>query len=413
MTRQASIDERLLDYCDTETQRNYVNAVNENGGIVAAAKALGHSDYAYLSRTISAIKKRAALQGYSPEHGWTHPVPSTHVAKGVSTYYKETETTPAGWVKADLRQEAYNELVKAAIASFIEDVPQIPVAPVPLDYQTDIIPWIQIGDAHLGMLAHMAETNQNFDLKIGERELCGAMAQLIDELPTCERLVINDLGDGTHYENMKGETEASGHRLDYDGRFPKMIKVYSRAMRFAIDRALTKAKHVDVIINQGNHSETNDIWMRELIEVAYGHTGRVHALENTNVFIGYRMGNTLVMVHHGHKCPANRMVGVMTTDFRKDYGETEFHYIDQGHVHHHFVSKEYPGVVIESWNHLPPGDKWAHEAGYRSRKAITVVLRSKTFGEVGRRLLPIEEVRARILKASGEMEPATRETYTV
>jgi hypothetical protein len=405
------IDAQLVSWA-TPRQIEYLEAVEKYGSHNKAANALG-VNRRVLDKSIAGLKKRAALQGYSPDHGWNNSVPGTHVAKGVSTYFDEGGKVRGQWLKADMRQEAYNEAVKAAIAEFVADVPHIPAAPVPLDLQGDIIPWIQIGDAHVGMLAHMAETMENFDLKIAERELCAAVAQLIDEMPACERLVLNDLGDMTHYENMKGETEASAHRLDYDGRFPKMIKVYSKIMRFILDRALSKAKYVDVIINQGNHSRTNDIWMRELIDVAYGHTGRVHALENTNAFIGYRMGNTLVMVHHGDKCPPARLVGVMTTDFRKDYGETEFHYIDQGHVHHHFVSKEYPGVVLESWNHLPPNDKWAHDAGYRSRKSITVVLRSKRFGDVGRRVLPIEEVRARILSANGDPAPAKRETYTV
>jgi DNA repair exonuclease SbcCD nuclease subunit len=153
--------------------------------------------------------------------------------------------------------------------------------------------------------------------------------------------------------------------------------------------------------------------MRELIDVAYGHTGRVHALDNDNVFIGYRMGNTLVMVHHTDKCKPKDLIGVMVTDFRKDFGETEFHYIDHGHIHTHYVSKEYPSVVIESWNHLAPNDKWAHDSGYRSRKAISVVLRSRTYGEIGRRLLPLEEVRARLAKANNSEPTPKRETYTV
>jgi DNA repair exonuclease SbcCD nuclease subunit len=146
--------------------------------------------------------------------------------------------------------------------------------------------------------------------------------------------------------------------------------------------------------------------MREMLTVAYAHTGRVHVLDNDNVFTGYRMGNTFVMVHHSDKCPPTRLVGVMTSDFRTDFGETEFHYIDTGHVHHHFVSKEHPSVVIESWNHLAANDKWAHESGYRSRKAITVVLRSRTYGDVGRRVLPIEEVRARLRNSAVEKKRA-------
>lgn len=405
-----TVDARLYEFA-TVGQLEKLEAINKHGGINAAARALGVARFA-VQEALVKVKKKAAVRGLSPEHDMTRQVPEPFVVKGVSTYY-DKEGKPSGqWVKSQLAQERYNEMVKAAIGEFLEDVPQIPVAPAPLDFQSDILPWIQIGDAHIGLLAHAAETNENFDLKIAEHELCGAIALLIDEMPNCERIVVNDLGDFTHYDNLTATTAASGHPLDADGRHPKMLRVYSRIMRFIVDRVLTKAQHVDVIINQGNHSRINDFWMRELLTVAYGHTGRVHVLDNDNVFIGYRMGNTLVMVHHSDKCPPARLVGVMTTDFRKDFGETEFHLIDTGHVHHHFVSKEHPSVVIESWNHLAANDKWAHEAGYRSRKAITVVLRSRTYGDVGRRVLPIEEVRARLSK-TGNAQPPKREAYAV
>lgn len=405
------IDERLKEWA-SESQAQYVDAINLHGDIRKAAKALGlrHST---IQRGLERLRNRAAVHGYSPPHGYTRPVPETHVAKGVSSYFNQHGVLSQQWVKSDLRQEAYNQMVKEAIRDFLEDVPKLDAAPAPLDFQRDIIPWIQIGDAHIGMLAHAAEVGENFDLKIAERELCGAISLLIDEMPACERIVINDLGDATHYDNLAAVTAASGHALDADGRHPKMLRVYSRVMRFIVEKALEKARHVDVIINQGNHSRINDFWMRELLDVAYGHTGRVHVLNNDCVFIAYRMGRTLVMVHHTDKCPPQRLVGVMTSDFRKDFGETEFHYIDTGHVHHHYVSKEYPSVVIESWNHLAANDKYSHDAGYRSRKAITVVLRSRTYGDVGRRVLPIEEIRAKLSHSKKAAAPAGKEVFCV
>lgn len=405
------VDDGLKRYA-TEAQARVLDAINKHTSMNAAAKALGMNK-STVRDALFAVKRKAAIYGYSPEHNWTHAVPQTHVAKGVSTYFPKTEQQPAAWVKADLRQEAYNEMVKAAIGEFIQEVEPIHTKPAPLNFQSDIIPWIQIGDAHIGMLAHAAEVGENFDLKLAERELCAAISILIDEMPHCERIVINDLGDATHYDNMEAATAASGHALDADGRHPKMLRVYSRTMRFIVDKVLTKARFVDVLINQGNHSRINDFWMRELLTVAYGHTGRVNILDNDNVFTPYRMGNTLVMVHHSDKCPPARLIGVMTSDFRKDFGETEFHYIDIGHVHHHFVSKEHPSVVIESWNHLAPNDKWSHDSGYRARKAITVVLRSKTYGDVGRRVLPIEEIRAKIATAAGGQVIQRKVVHTV
>jgi len=404
------IDPRLTEFA-TVRQIEYIRAIEEHGSMRKAAKALGVAKNA-VQESMNRLRNAAALRGYSPQHDMVHPIAPGQELRGVSTYY-DKEGRPAGqWVKTNAAQDAFLKLIHDIARGFVDEVGPVEVAQTPLDFQSDVIPWVQIGDAHLGMLAHANEVGEHFDLKIAEQELCAAIGILIDELPSCERMVINDLGDATHYENFEGETQASRHRLDCDTRFPKMIKVYSRVMRFVVDKALTKAKHVDVIVNQGNHSRTNDIWMAELLRVAYGHTGRVHILNNDSVFIAYRMGNTLVMTHHSDKCRPTQLAHVMTNDYRKDYGETEFHYIDIGHVHHGMVMKEHPGIFVESFNHLAALDKWAHDAGYRNRKSITVVLRSKTYGEVGRRVLPIQEVRARLGRAS-LATPEAREVYTV
>lgn len=410
MSQTIKYDPRLREFA-TQQQAVYLDAVFQHGGKRAAARALKVAK-STIDASIERIIKAAARQGYSPAHDMTRTVPDGYLVRGVSTYYDKEGKPTAQWVKSAADPERQREIMREAIRGFIEDVGSISAPPAPLDFQSDVIPWIQIGDAHLGMLAHANEVGEHFDLKIAEQELCAAIGLLIDELPSCERMVINDLGDFTHYENFEGETQASRHRLDCDTRFPKMIKVYSRVMRFIVDKALTKAKHVDVIVNQGNHSRTNDIWMAELLRVAYGHTGRVHVLNNDSVFIVYRMGNTLVMTHHSDKCRPAQLAHVMTNDFRKDYGETEFHYVDIGHVHHGMVMKEHPGIFIESFNHLAALDKWAHDSGYRNRKSITVVLRSKMYGEVGRRVLPIQEIRARLGKACLAV-PEVREVYSV
>lgn len=404
------IDPKLKEWA-TDRQAEFIDALNAHKSERKAATALGVAK-STLHDAIDRLKKRAAKQGYSPEHAMTRPVPDGYLVKGVSTYY-DKDGKPAGqWVKSTLDHERMREIMREVCAGMLEDLPRVEVKAGPDKWQSDVIPWIQIGDAHLGMLAHAAEIGENFDLKIAEQEMCAAIAILIDELPSCERMVINDLGDFTHYENFSATTEASGHPLDFDTRFPKMIKVYSRVMRFIVEKALEKARFVDVIVNQGNHSRTNDIWMAELLRVAYGHTGRVNVLNNDSVFIAYRMGNTLVMTHHSDKCRPAQLAHVMTNDFRKDYGETEFHYIDVGHVHHGMVMKEHPGIFVESFNHLAALDKWAHDSGYRNRKSITVVLRSKTYGEVGRRVLPIQEIRDRLQNVK-QATPADRVVYTV
>jgi hypothetical protein len=390
----------------TPIQAQQIDAILEHGGIKPAARALGKHKKTLQDALIS-LRKKAAVQGFAPACGMNDVVPDPFIVRGQSTLSRVAEdgsrTPVLVWNKTRLDELQWLEGVKEGIASFIESTPVIrslPKAPKG-DINADVIPWINIGDAHLGMLAHEAETGANFDLKIAELELTTAIGMLIDGLPNCERLVLNDLGDFTHYENMAGVTDHSGHLLDYDGRFPKMIRVYSRLMRWVVEKALSKAQHVDVIVNQGNHSRTNDMWMAELLRVAYGQSGRVHVLNNDSPFIGYRMGNTFVMTHHSDTCKPNRLASVMATDFRRDWGECDYCYIDIGHIHHSMVSKEHPGVQIESFNILAPKDKWAMDNGYRSRQSITMILRSRTYGEIGRRVLPIRQVQDRIRELPG------------
>jgi hypothetical protein len=316
-----------------------------------------------------------------------------------------------------LKTEAVRERWENAVTDAIENRParQLDIPPPrPQGFDAaDIIPWLNIGDAHIGMLAHKDETGANFDIKIAKAEILQASFDLIDMAPDCERMVINDLGDGTHYENMKGMTERSGHQLDFDSRFPKMIDAYLDIMESMIEKALRKAKTVDVIINQGNHSETNDYWAARYFRRLYSRLGnnRVNVLQNESPFIAYRMGETLVLVHHGHKVKPETLRQIMSTDFAADWGETKFRYIDGGHIHH-FSAKELGGAEWCSFNNLAPMDKHAHDGGWRSKQAMTLVLRSRSYGDLGRYKMPIEKVWNRIAAHSpAHYMPETRRAF--
>lgn len=398
----------------TPAQAGYIDAVNSTGSQRKAADLLGIHRRA-IQLGLKAVERKAALQGYAPAFNLNSIIPEPFVARGHSTMERigpMGERTPLiQWTKTRLDDEQYQQMVREAIATFCDSVPKLtPVAPAPAQYQNDIIPWIEIGDAHFGMLAVAAETGEDFNLAIAENEMKGALGILIDELVPCERLVLNDLGDFTHYDNASKVTERSRNPLDTCSTYPEMIRVYSRTFRWIIEKALTKAQHVDVIINQANHSRTNDWWMAELVRVAYGHTGRVHVLNNDSPFIAYRMGKTLVMTHHSDLCKPKDLINVLTHDFREDFGQTEFHYIDIGHIHHGMVMKEHPSVFIESFNHLARNEAYSHNHGYRNRKSMTVILRSKTYGEVGRRTLPLQEIQDRIF---GGQTPVKRQVHRV
>ena len=387
------VDPKLYEFA-TPVEREHLDCMIFHGSARKAAEALGLSKDA-VSKAYRRVKARAAKQGYAPESGIDHPVAEGFELRGYSHFTKTALGEPI-WLKTRAAERDYWEGIRTAIEAVKPIDPAI--LPAPEEPQSDIVPFLQIGDAHIGMLASEAETGANFDITIAKREICAAAAALIDEAPPCERMVINDLGDGTHYETFKAMTEASGHAVDYDTRYWKMIDAYVEICEFIAERALAKANTVDLIYNQGNHSRSNDSWIAVLMRSLHRNNPRVNVLRNESPYIAYRMGKTFVLIHHGDKAKPEAVAKVMAEDYAVDWGETEYRYIDGGHVHHS-QRKELPGCVFESWNNLAPRDKYAHDGGWRSKQCMTLVLRSRRYGERGRKVMPIALVRD-IVRAS-------------
>ncbi len=356
-------------------------------GVKEAARMMGIAERSLRDRN---AKARKILNSTELANELNDRIADGFELRGYSQFTKTQAGEPI-WLKTRAAERDYWQGVTAALEAVRTDPPSLDIAPLDKPASIDVVPFLQIGDAHIGMLASEEETGANFDIKIAETEICAAAAALIDSLEPCERMVINDLGDGTHYETFRAMTEASGHAVDYDTRYWKMVRAYIRVTRFIIERALTKAVTVDYIVNQGNHSRSNDVWMAETVRALYDTSGRVNVLNNQSPFIAYRMGKTLVMIHHGDKCRPEKLRDVMSSDFETDWGETTFRYIDGGHVHHS-QRKEMAGCVFESWNNLAPRDKYAHDGGWRSKQCMTIVLRSRSYGEIMRHVMPIERV---------------------
>lgn len=405
------IDEGLRKYA-TEREAEYLDLIAEHGSSSAVERALGLSNDA-VRKSIRRLKARAAkFGGYAPEAGLSHPVAEGFQLHGYSHLTKTASGEPI-WLKTSAIRERHTQAILDAIEAIPPKQLDIPAPRLSGVDAHDIIPWLNIGDAHIGMLAHENESGANFDIKIATREILQASFDLIDTAPDTERLVINDFGDATHYETFKAITQASGHILDFDTRYPRMIEAYYDVMTAIIEKALTKANHVDVIINQGNHSESNDVTAAIALRQVYKHEKRVNILRNDNPFIGYRMGDTFILTHHGHKLKPEKLRNVMSNDYAQDWGEAKFRYMWGCHVHHNAV-KELDGAKHESFNNLAPNDKHGHDGGWRSKQAMTMVYMSRKYGDTGRQLMPVEKVWDAIRKVDQEhYVPKPKRAYTV
>lgn len=363
------------------TDDEIIGALREYGSNAKAATALGLN-----IRTVERRRAALALKGYSPDHDMTRSVPDGFKVKGTSTLYRDDGSIAAQWVKSTADSERRAEMIREACIAMAADLPKLPARKASGTWQSDLLTAYPIGDPHIGMRAWAEECGADWDLSIAERVHCAAIDALVGAVPATERALIVNLGDLFHYDSMAPVTPRSGHMLDADGRYAKMIGVGIKVMRQCIESALTKHKTVHVVNVIGNHDETGAVWLSQALSHIYEREPRVTVDTSPSVFNYYRWGKVLIGCHHGHTCKPDKLPGVMAADRAKDWGETEHRYWWQGHIHHASV-REFPGVMVESFGTLAARDAYATAGGWRSRESMTAIVLHKDHGEVARSMV--------------------------
>lgn len=367
----------------TDRQWECCEAVIRLGTIAEAAREMNIKRQT-IQNAIKAVKARAAKAGYSPEHNMTHTVPDGFRVKGTSTLYKDGQPV-IQWVKSAIDAERQYELMQEAVRALCADVPRAePVMVRSLErYQHDTMAVYPLGDPHIGMLSWADETGQDWDLEIAEDKFISVFNRLIAAAPRCNEAVIVNLGDYFHYDNMEGVTSRSGHSLDVDSRYAKMVRVGVRIMRAMIEYALGHHATVRVINVCGNHDDTSSIFLSVALANIYEREPRVIIDDSPTPYHYVKFGKCLIGAHHGHSTKMQNLPGIMATDRARDWGETEYRYWLTGHIHHDSM-KEYPGCKVESFRTLAAKDAYATWGGYRAGQDSKCIVYHRDHGEIER-----------------------------
>lgn len=322
---------------------------------------------------------------------WKRPaVPAVSAGDGykvraVSTYVDGAGKVKGQWVKTDEDKARQLEIFKETVAGFKSQIPQTPKIKKPKGTNKDLLYFIPVGDAHIGMYSWAEETGADWDTDIAEKLLIGASEYLIDAAPACDTCVIALMGDFFHYDSMEAVTPTHKNVLDADTRFPQMVRTGIRVARYMIDRALQKFGKVRVIVEIGNHDLTGSIFLAEMLSQFYEKEPRLTVDTSPAHFHYFQFGKVLLATHHGHGRAAkfNDLPEIMATDCEGIWSETRYRYWFTGHVHHK-SAEDKRTCSIESLRVLPPADAHAANNGYRLRRDMQGIVFDRETGEMGR-----------------------------
>lgn len=421
----------------TEKQWEAYVAHCEHGSNAKAAKALGVTKTAIQER-IFYMKKKAARQGYAPEHGINQPLPAGLTLKGTSQLHDGVGNLKEGWTKSKTEgmdpEEAYQlpdpkrtiklatytdqegrvigqwksekpedvareQAWEAFAKQIAERMPAIRPTPAPRfsEVASDrILNMFPVGDHHYGLLCWgMENGGNNYDLQIADKLLHRAFDYLMNAAPPSKTCVIPFMGDFKHSDSLLNET-ARGTRVDTDSRPSRTLEVCMDAMIVACLKALKVYETVYVVVSRGNHDPYTMEMMRIALDRVFRNEPRVVVDTTPGHYHYHRFGENLLMFTHGDKGKIDQYPSIMAHDRKEDWGRTTYRYCWIGHFHHsqRFAKKGHTGAEVESLQVLPPQDAWHSEEGYRSQRSMLSVTYHEEFGEMGRNRVTPEMIEA-------------------
>lgn len=374
----------LLPFAHDKDQEATLEGVIAHGGIHAFAMATG-KDPSNVYRSIRNTKRRAAKQGFAPEHDMTSTVPDGFKVKGVSTLYNAEGEVKIQWVKTNEDRERAIEIMREVVEGMAQDVKAHDPLPAPsTDRQEDLMNVYTMTDCHIGMLAWGRETGRDWDLDIAEKTLTRCFQDMVRRSPDADECIIAQLGDWMHYDSLAPITPTSGHMLDADSRAGKMVAVACRVLETLVDMALAKHNKVRLLIAEGNHDLYGSLFLRAMFRRLYRDEPRIEIIESENPYYATQWGVNMLAWHHGHKKPPGAsIVQTFSQMYREMWGGTDHCFLHMGDKHHKDV-KEYSGCTVEQHGTLAANDAYAIRGGWNSQQYAEAITYHRLMGEAGR-----------------------------
>lgn len=340
--------------------------------------------YGMSMRNVQIRKARLNKKGLGHGHDVSHLVPDGYAIKGTSSLIDPLGNIKQQWVKTDIDAERQLQIMRSVVEGLCSEITPLPSVPL-AERKTDkkLLNLYTVSDFHLGMLSWADETGDDWDMKIAEELFAKWFDAAFQQAPDAGTAVINLLGDLAHFDSLDAVTPASGHVLDADTRYQKLVRTMIRMVRRVVDMALVKHQTVKLLVVQGNHDESGMIWMAEMFSALYDQEPRVFVDTSADVYKMVQHGKTTLFFHHGHKARFDAIEPVMIAKFRKAFGASDYSYAHVGHLHHQKIV-ESRNMIVEQHRTLAAKDAYASRGGWMSGRSANVITYSSEYGEVGR-----------------------------
>lgn len=292
-------------------------------------------------------------------------------------------------IKAWLRRKTPQEIgMRAALAEQIAEARRTPAKIRPISYvptRGECLAELDIFDLHYGKLCWAAESGEDMDVKIAEKNFKEAVARLRDAaVPYGISQFLFPVGNDYLNVDNEARTTTAGTPQDEDGRWQRTFTNGRRLLVWAVNY-LREVAPVVVLVIRGNHDWQRTFYLGDSLECWFHADKAVH-IDNTPPGRKYfAWGNVLLGFTHGDKEALKDLPLTMAVERPDLWAEAKYREFHLGHIHHKRTHDFQPvaeqkGIVVRHLSSLTAADAWHAQKGYRAQRSAQCFIWHKEHG---------------------------------
>lgn len=314
-------------------------------------------------------------------------IPEGHEVKGVSAFVGPDGRVFRRWVKTratGLSESNFRESIRLTAETH---TPAAPLEPEMFARTHDpaLLNLHPLPDLHLGVRPDISSGQKSWSLEGAVETYKGVMRKLIVRAPSAREGVILGLGDALHFDDDTMMTRRSGHVLPGTANYAECLSAAQGLFVYQTEIALMAYEKVSVRIIRGNHDPDSALAVAHFLKAWFRDSKRVEVDTDSGATWVRQHGKVMLAGTHGHETKIHEMPGIMASDHRRIWGETEWRYAHGGHLHHAAKSNgEADGVEWETHQAPIPRDAYHQSRRYRSQRSLCVISYHADRGYCGR-----------------------------
>lgn len=244
---------------------------------------------------------------------------------------------------------------------------------------------LDVADLHIGKYASAYEVGEKESYNV-EKAILRAMEGVEGILAYSsgwkkDKIVFVVGNDILHTDGTKSATTAGTPQNVHGLWFENFLS--AKDLYITVIKRLIEVADVHVVFNPGNHDTANSFFLVQVIEAYFKDCDNVTFDSSPSQRKYFKYANNLIASTHGDggKVETLPMTVANECEF---WSECTRRYMYIHHFHHK-LSKDYPGITIESVRTASGSDSWHHKNQYQgAKKAIEGFIHHKEKGQIAR-----------------------------